>query len=268
MKKIAIFIPCYNSARRIRHFLQSFDKEILNDVYSVICVDNASDDSTLKVLEATKAKSPLLQYKLLIFKNKKNYGLGGSHKIVFTYLIENNYSHCLILPSNYKGSPKEIAKQFFTHLVQHPDSDILIGKRIFKSQLDFQTKIVKSLSNKIAEPLKHLLSDFKFSDIGSRFLLLKVDILNQIPFKTLSDGREFNLQLNVLLSENKDLKIEEITLKNWAFSNTETSKIIRYSGKMIKTMSRYGINKYFFKRSGWRLFADFPDNLEREYEII
>lgn len=268
MNKIAIFIPCYNSAKRIRHFLQSFDEEVLNNIYAIICVDNASEDSTIKVLNTIKNKSSLLKEKLLIFKNKKNYGLGGSHKIVFSYLIENNFTHCLILPSSYKGSPNEIADLFLEQLNQNPKMDILIGKRMFKSQLNLQAKLVKSLSAKVAEPLKQLLADFKFSDIGSRFLLLRVEILNQIPFKSLSDGLQFNLQLNVMLSEISDLRTEEITLKNWAFSKTEATKILRYSGKLIKTMSRYGLNKYFFKRSGWRLFADFPDNLEREFEII
>lgn len=124
------------------------------------------------------------------------------------------------------------------------------------------------MSRNVAEPLKHLLSDYKFSDIGSRFILIRVEVLKDLAFKSLSDGSEFNLQLNVLLTEVPDLKIREIELKKWAFSNTDSAKILRYSGKMIKTMTHYGVNKYLFQRSGWRLFNDFPDNIEREFEII
>ena len=112
------------------------------------------------------------------------------------------------------------------------------------------------------------MADYKFSDIGSRFILISVDILKNLPYKSLSDGSAFNLQLNVLLSEVPNLKIQEVELKNWAFSHTDPAKILRYSGKMIKTMSHYGVNKYLFQRKGWRLFGDFPDNREREFEIL
>ncbi|MCB0391654.1 MAG: hypothetical protein KDD58_10190, partial [Bdellovibrionales bacterium] len=206
--------------------------------------------------------------KLKIFKNKKNYGIGGSHKIVFNYLIENEFDYCLIIPSSYKGSPNEILKLFCTYQHNNPEVDVFFGKRIFKSHLDLNAKIVQRMSRNVAEPLKHLLSDYKFSDIGSRFILIRVEVLKDLAFKSLSDGSEFNLQLNVLLTEVPDLKIREIELKKWAFSNTDSAKILRYSGKMIKTMTHYGVNKYLFQRSGWRLFNDFPDNIEREFEII
>lgn len=268
MKKIAIFVPCYNVAKRIRRFLQSFDEQTLNMFDTLICVNNASEDSTLRILKELKNKSPILKNKLLIFNNKKNYGLGGSHKILFTYLIENQFTHCLTIPSNYKGSPKEIANLFCSRLQSHPDMDIFVGKRTFNSQMDISGKILKKLGDNIADPLKHLLADYGFSDIGSRFLLLRIEVLERVPYKSLSDGSEFNLQLNVLLNEIPGFKMHEIPLKKWAFSKTDTSKLLRYNGKMIRTMTRYGLNKYFFQRSGWRLFADFPDNLEREYEII
>ncbi|MCB0392458.1 MAG: glycosyltransferase, partial [Bdellovibrionales bacterium] len=64
MKKIAVFIPCYNVARRIRKFLQSFDQETLSKIDTLICVDNASEDSTLKIVKDVKSKSPILKNKL------------------------------------------------------------------------------------------------------------------------------------------------------------------------------------------------------------
>ncbi|MCB0357522.1 MAG: glycosyltransferase, partial [Bdellovibrionales bacterium] len=142
MKKIAIFIPCYNVARRIRRFLLSFDEETLNKVHCIICVNNLSTDSTFKILKDVKKNSNLLKEKLFIFNNKKNYGLGGSHKIVFSYLLDNDFSHCLIVPSSYRGSPNEITKLFLDKLSFEPDVDVFFGKRIINTNLDLNTKIV------------------------------------------------------------------------------------------------------------------------------
>lgn len=268
MNKVAVFVPCFNVARKIRKFLNSFDEASVESIHSLFCVDNSSTDSTVKILKNIKEKSEVLKEKLIILRNKKNYGLGGSHKIIFSYLVENDFTHCLIIPSNYKGSPAEITKLFIKKLSENPDVDVVFGRRTLDSKKNLNAEIVDRIGRNISHPFKHLLADYKFSDIGSRFLLLKIDALKDIPYKSLSDSKEFNLQLNVILAETQGLKVLEVELKKWAFSKVDPIKIIRYNSKLVKTMARYGINKYIFQKSGWRLFNDFPDNKEREYEVL
>jgi glycosyltransferase involved in cell wall biosynthesis len=266
--KLAIFIPCYNVKNRIKKFLKNFDEATLERIGSLICVDNASTDGTLKSLKDLKSTEPRFKDKLLILSNKKNYGLGGSHKIVFNFLAKQEFTHCLILPSNYIGSPKEVAKLFLDYHQNHPEVDVILGTRQFKSNMKLDAWVVDKFHKKISEPIRHLLSDYNFSDIGSRFLFFKTDVLDKIPYKALSDGREFTLQFNVLLSETPNIKFEEIPLKKWAFSRTNTLKLIRYNSKLLQTMTKFGVNKYIFQKKGWRLFNDYPDNTEREYEVL
>ena len=72
MKKILLFIPCFNCQKQILRVLNSLDDKIIDIFEQILIIDNRSNDNTQKVikefLENHKKKNA---FKLIV--NKENY---------------------------------------------------------------------------------------------------------------------------------------------------------------------------------------------------
>ena len=51
MKKILLFIPCFNCQKQIIRVLNSLDDELIDSFEQILIIDNRSDDNTRKVIK-------------------------------------------------------------------------------------------------------------------------------------------------------------------------------------------------------------------------
>ena len=71
--KISIIIPIYNVEKYLRECLDSCTNQTLKDI-EIICVDDASPDNSIKILEEYQVKDSRIK----IFRHKKNKNLGAA----------------------------------------------------------------------------------------------------------------------------------------------------------------------------------------------
>ena len=71
--KISIIIPVYNVEKYLAECLDSCINQTLKDI-EIICVDDASPDNSIKILEEYQQKDSRIK----IFRHKKNRNLGGA----------------------------------------------------------------------------------------------------------------------------------------------------------------------------------------------
>jgi glycosyltransferase involved in cell wall biosynthesis len=83
--KILVFIPMYNCERQISRVLAQFTPDINNYFTEILVVDNISQDNSVTV--AKEKMTDIKGVKQTLIQNKKNYSLGGSHKVAFNYAI-------------------------------------------------------------------------------------------------------------------------------------------------------------------------------------
>ena len=84
MEKILLFIPMYNCKEQIIRVLEQISSNIEKNLHEIIIVDNGSTDGGIEnVLDYIKHNKKIVELKILI--NDANYGLGGSHKVAFSY---------------------------------------------------------------------------------------------------------------------------------------------------------------------------------------
>ena len=50
MKKILLFIPCFNCQKQIIRVLNSLDDKIIDTIDQILIIDNRSNDNTQKVI--------------------------------------------------------------------------------------------------------------------------------------------------------------------------------------------------------------------------
>lgn len=72
--KLSIIVPCYNVAPYLERGLRSLSNQTLRDDFEIICIDDASTDDTLAILNMWAQRD----LRVRVLKNKKNKGVAAS----------------------------------------------------------------------------------------------------------------------------------------------------------------------------------------------
>ena len=105
MKKILLFIPCYNCEKEIVKVLDSLID--YSDYFTkIMVIDNGSKDNTREA--AVNWAKEHTNMPIAVMQNEKNYNLGGSHKTAFEYAIKNNFDYVIVLHGDNQGDISDI----------------------------------------------------------------------------------------------------------------------------------------------------------------
>lgn len=257
--KIVVCIPCYNCEKQIPRVVLDFDKGLLDRIEKVVLIDNRSSDLTIE-----SAQSAILNSagpdKFIIYKNDKNYGLGGTHKVAFFLANKENADYIAILHGDNQAKTGEL------HLLidsanRFPEYSAILGARFMKgSKRDGYSKI-RTVGNIGLNLLYSIVCGHKIKDLGSGINLFRVSDLEKVEIRKCSDSFTFNMDLllgflkqglSILyvpitwteadqISNAKTFKvglIALVTLLKWRFGNNKTStkytNIENYSCQHIK----------------------------------
>ena len=268
MPKIGIFIPCYNVEKSITNVLNSFTPEALAAIDQVVVTDNCSQDKTLAILKNIQSSPSLIGRKLVIIKNNQNYGLGGTQKIAYRYFIENGFSHFMIVHGDGQGNGGDIAQSFLRTFTANPQADVILASRFMKKSDTAYYNRMRTLGNHVFNFLTFLLTGHKMTDSGAAILFYRTEILNNLPFEHLTNSFQFNPQLNILLYNQKNLKIIEVPLK-WTDSKDESNiKALNYCLTLLKILLGYRFNKTFRRKKGWEMFHAISQQISPSFELI
>lgn len=70
MPKVSVIVPCYNVEKYVKRCLESLTHQTLKDI-EIICIDDKSNDNTLKILRDYARKDKRIQ----VIKKQKNQGV-------------------------------------------------------------------------------------------------------------------------------------------------------------------------------------------------
>ena len=125
-KSILIGIPAYNCEEQIVRVIASL-KAVNGLISEVIVVDNLSSDSTvLKALNCINEHKNF-DFKISVLKNFENYSLGGTHKVIFKYALDNNYEYSIILHGDDQADISDVQKILLNS--QYSGVDLILGSR-------------------------------------------------------------------------------------------------------------------------------------------
>jgi len=189
--RILVFIPAYNCEKQITRVLNQFDKNVLQYVEQIIIINNQSIDKTeTAVLEYMK-KHPELP--LLLLRNDKNYGLGGSHKVAFNYAKKFHFDYIIVLHGDDQGNIKDIIKYVKKQL--HHNYDSLLGSRFKKKSRLINYSRLRIWGNHIFNIFVSLITGHKLTDLGSGLNMYRVSYLKHDFYMGFPDSLTFNVYM-------------------------------------------------------------------------
>lgn len=252
MKKILLFIPCFNCEKQILRVLQSLNEKVFNLVNEIVIVDNRSEDNTLAVVEEF-IKKHRKKNLFKLFLNNENYSFGGSHKVVINYAKENLFSHILVLHGDDQANINDIIKQ---NILNNLDLDCFMGSRfLIDSDAKSYSKI-KKLGNIIFNLTFSLFSKKKINDLGSGLYLIKVSVFEDRKYINFPDNLTFNYYLTLYMAKNNfNLKYFPISWREE--DQVSNVKIVKQTLELLKILYLFILNheKLFNRKNIREIFT-------------
>lgn len=200
MTRVLVAIPCYNCCEQIQRVLIGFDNLLLARVEEVILVDNQSSDGTLA--SAMKFLDQFPQSKIKLYRNKMNYGLGGTFKLVMSYAKKNSFDSVIFLHGDAQAETDEVSL-FLDGLEKDPECAAFLGARFMpQSRLVGYSKL-REFGNRGLNLLFTLLTFKRVYDIGSGLNAYNMHRIDLAEMEKLPDHLAFDVSLLLYYIERK-----------------------------------------------------------------
>jgi dolichol-phosphate mannosyltransferase len=171
-KNISVVVPFYNEEENIKLFLSELNEYLMLlqiNNYEIICINDGSSDSTIKLLNDLKKIYPVL--KIIDLKDNR-----GQSNAIFIGVKNSLYENILTLDGDCQNDPIDIKKLVFLYFDESKYS-LIAGERFLRK--DNHLKII---SSKIANNIRDYIFKDGCKDTGCSLKIFKKDIFLSFPF--------------------------------------------------------------------------------------
>lgn len=237
--KILVFIPMYNCEKQISRVLEKIKNinEKQKFFSEILIVDNQSKDRSISVAKESCADC-MIPVKIL--KNKKNVGLGGSHKVAFKYAVENKYDYVIVLHGDDQGDIKDILKYIENN--EYSKYDSFLGSRFEKDSKLINYSKFRIFGNHIFNAFISIMVNRKLTDLGSGLNMYKVDYLNSEFFMKFPNNLTFNVYM-LLYGLFSKSKFTFFPLSWREEDQVSNAKLVSQSMEILNLVFKYKLNK-------------------------
>ncbi len=265
--RILVFIPAYNCAPQIGRVLAQFNDVPPGVFEQILVIDNQSKDGTAAA--ALEAANSVQSAKVLVVRNRENYGLGGSHKSAFAYAIDHGFTHVVVLHGDDQGRIADVLPLLTAGL--HRRFDCCLGSRFSRRSTLAGYSTIRKVGNYIFNALFSLVSGRKITDLGSGLNVISRAAFSDPALLRYSDDLRFNCYLLLgLVDSGKTFRYFPI---HWAEEDQISNvKIVSQSLNTLKILVQYLFARKRFRtgehraipRSSYRfdILGQAPENLD------
>ncbi len=192
MDKILIFIPMYNCEKQIPRVISRIAalKEKQRYFSQVLIVDNRSRDGSV---EAAQKALTNLDIPAKLVQNRENYSLGGSHKVAFSYAIEEDFDYVVVLHGDDQGDISDLLPVLEEGRCCQYDS--MLGSRFSKGSRLLGYSRFRIFGNHVFNAFLSLCTGRRIYDLGSGLNLYKVSYLASRFYMPFANDLSFNVFL-------------------------------------------------------------------------
>lgn len=246
--RILLFIPAYNCEKQIVRVLGSLDEKIMRYIDEVIVVNNRSTDGTEEAVKDFMKSHSHMPVRL--FRNRDNYGLGGSHKVAFEYAIKQKFDYIIVLHGDDQGDIHDFYPVLKREIYR--GYDCVLGARfMLQSRLEGYS-LFRTAGNIVYNFLYALGMGTRVFDLGSGLNMYDVKTLRTRFYMKFPDNLMFNCTMLLAVS------YYDLTMRFFPVSWRETDQVsnVKMASQSMKTL------KLLFD------YMDMKDSIRGEYRDI
>lgn len=230
-------MPAYNAEKTLKKTYQDIPQDVVDEILVV------DDDSRDKTVEIGKSLG------LPVFVHPKNLGYGGNQKTCYTQALKRDADIVVMIHPDYQYDARLIP-QLIAPVVEKK-FDIMLGSRIRTRDeaLIGGMPAYKYLGNRFLTLIENLFLGLNLSEYHTGFRAYKREVLETVPFLTLSNDFVFDQQI-LIAAHKTGFKIGEVPVPVRYFpeaSSINFWRSIKYGIMIIYTLVLYVLNNFGIK---------------------
>jgi glycosyltransferase involved in cell wall biosynthesis len=242
--KTLLFIPGYNCEQQIKRVFNQLDGPILNYLDEIIFVNNLSQDHSEEVAIEYAKSHPMLPLKIL--RNANNYGLGGSHKVAFSYGIKNNFDYIIVLHGDDQGDIQDMMPILKSK--QYEAYDCCLGARFHKDSKIKGYSRFRTFGNRVYNFLFSLVVGYKVKDLGSGLNMYATKMLKNEFYIHFPNNLTFNYCM-ILATNYYSHRVCFFPISWREEDQVSNVKMMNQAFKVLAMLGHYAIRRRAFIQS-------------------
>lgn len=199
--KLLLAIPAYRCAKQIQRVIEQLAQEssLRSHIDMVMVFDNQSpDDTATCALETVRRLN--LETWVQIVRNRENYGLGGTHKLIFTTAQKEGFDYVIVMHGDDQALPSDILKLIPK---MKENYDAILGARFAKGSRRINYSLTRTYGNIALNKIYSFVTGKRILDLGSGLNAFKVSRLSSLSLEKFSNDLAFNFDLLLDLIQKK-----------------------------------------------------------------
>lgn len=243
-QKVLIFIVSYNASLTIKSVLERIPQTLFSDEKynsEVLIIDDCSSDNTFEV--GYEFAKNFDRFPFTILKNPKNQGYGGNQKLGYTYALDNDFDHVILLHGDGQYAP-EVLPELILPLIEQK-ADAVFGSRMMVKgdAVKGGMPLYKYYGNKVLTWIQNKIAGTNLSEYHSGLRLYSCSALSAIPFDKNSNDFDFDTDI-ILQFAHAKFKIKEIAIPTFYGDEVCHVNGLKYSFDIICNCLHYQIQKF------------------------
>ena len=231
MDKFTIVIPVYNEAKNLKILIPKIYKQLKNEKFELIVVDDNSNDETLQTLKKFRRKN----FHHLIRKTERDLS-----KSCILGFKKARYKNIIVMDGDLQHKPSDLKRILYVYFKYNPD--IAVGTRdlfkIKKHNLNF----LRLLASRILILIVNLLLGNKTSDPMSGFFVFKKKIFQKSEKKMIKKG--YKILLDLLYIKNQNVEVIDVNINFDSRMKGKSKMNLKILLYLISMISKKFINKF------------------------
>ena len=235
---VFVLMPAYNAGTTIEKVFARIPAAVRETIGRYVVVDDGSADGTQAALARLQTQHP----GLVALTHSTNRGYGGAAKTLLSYALAHKADAAIFLHSDGQYSPEKIPE--LLRPIEEDTADIVQGSRMLGGgALKGGMPLYKYLANKALTAIENWAFGMKLAEYHSGYMLYSKRALESIPFQSLSDSFDFDLEM-IVMAHVKGLRIAEIAIPTIYADETSHLRPIHYGLRVLSVVWSYKRQKY------------------------
>lgn len=245
-EKFIINLFVYNSYKNLKTIFKHLYLTKIN-INKIIIIDNNSSNSISNKIKIINSINNKYNFNISLIVNKKNYGLGGSHKILFRLLKKEKFDFFLNLGTTNRYYVSEVLKDVIKNT--KGKYDYYLFSRFIKKRNTENYNFLRKVMNIFFIKLTKFLTKTNLTDPGSSTMVVSqrsFKKIRQSTFIDITNGSHFTHFLNIKFY-NLKLKCLEIPII-WKEGNVKSHlNALSYVFILFFSLIKFTITGNFFR---------------------
>lgn len=171
MNSLSVLMPVYNESATLETILERVLKAPVDLEIEVICVDDASSDDSVEILERISANDDRVR----LLKHEKNQGKG---RAIRTAIDAATGDIAIVQDADLEYDPNDYPRVLGPILDGHADA--VYGSRFAYSEVRRVLYFWHSLGNKVLTTLSNMATDLNLTDMETCYKAARTDLLKSL----------------------------------------------------------------------------------------